>query len=448
MTFLRALVLEEALARKASLAILAVISLGLFAGLLSNGVRFGGDSLDYIEGLAFRSPGYVWLLEAYNALLGGGADITEPAHYFPLVALQLLFALAAAWYFSKSLEALFALTPWLTVLIYVIVLTPYFFGDYRFGNTVQTEGLCYPLYLIAFALLLRGVTNKSLQPLFLFLPLLFLMVITRKQFLFVYPAFAVVLAYAFLFFPPQLGRKLLLALLFVVTIVGADLVERARVHAESGRFTTVPFTGIQLIAAPLYFSTADDRTLFDDGSVEQELFDVFHRKMTDRGFLYESIEDDRIIVNHFYNHYEGAYAQIVLQVVVRSMKERGIESDFEIDRLTIEMAQRLFMAHPVETIALYFHNVKFALGGYYAMLFIAVVFGLSFVAHLWRRDAISISLFLAILFHLGNFTTVAIVETILRRYSSYTETVLTALLIVALYVLLFKREEAPDQFTG
>ena len=430
------LLLDREKSRKAGLAALALIAIGLFALLLSNGARFGGDTEDYIQGLAFRSPGYVWLLQAYNTIFGSAESLYEPANYLILVAAQLLFGLVAAWVMARTLEVLFPLPPWLTVLVFTILLTPYFFGDYRFGNSIQTEGICYPIYLIAFSLVLRGVSTRNLKPLFIFLPLLFVLVITRKQFVFVYPAFAIVLAYAFLFFPQRLATKLLLALLFAAAIIGADLIERARVHAVSGNFATIPFTGIQLIAAPLYFSSGDDRTLFDDDQQVQVLFDAFHKKMLEHSLSYEAITDKSVTVNHYYNHYAGAYPQIVLQVVVRIMKERGIESDFEIDRITTDMAIRLLAADPLPSLKLYFHNVKFALGGYYMMLFIAVVFGLSFLAHLWRRDALSLCLFLAILFHLGNFTAVAIVETILRRYSAYTETVLTVLLIAALYLLL------------
>ncbi len=433
-----ALVSTGPTARKAGLIALAIISLGIFGGLLADGPRFGGDSDHYIEALDFRSPGYVWLLQAYNATLGTLENKLEPSNYGLLVALQLLFGLAGAWVFSRSLEAIFAIPPWLSVILFLTVLTPYFFGDYRYGNTVHTEGLCYPLYLIGFSLLLHGVADKSLRPLFWFLAALLLLVLTRKQFLFVYPAFALVVAYVLFFFPGRLGPKLLLAAAFAATMLGAHLGERASVYARSGKFETIPFTGIQLSVAPIYFSSAEDRALFDDEPVIQELFDAVHQNLTRLGGLYESLRDKRVFVNHYYNHFSGSYNLIVHQTVKRLLRERGIEDNFEIDRITMTMALRLLRADPLPVIKLYFHNVKFGLGGYYMMLFIAAVFGLAFLAHLWRRDTLSICLFLATLFHLGNFTAVAVVEPLLRRYTTYTETLLTALLIVAVYLLLFR----------
>jgi len=411
----------------------------LFAYLLAQGVRFGGDSLSYIEGQGFRSPGYVWLVAAYNLLLGQD-DPTAPDNYLLLVALQLLFGLFGAWVFGRALSSIFFLSGWLAGLAAVIVLTPYFFGDYRFGNTVQTEAITYPLYLIGLALLLRGLVRRELGQLYGFLVLLFLLVITRKQFLFVYPVFCVVLVYVLCFFRQHLARKLLLGVFFLLVVIGANLCERAYIHGQSGRFATIPFTGIQLIVAPLYVSRAEDAALFADDPRLLELFTAIREELERDRFLLENVEHGQVVVDHYYHHFAAMYATTSWQIVVRLLRQQGIEDWFEIDAITTQIALRLIADNPLGYLKIYFHNVKFALGGYYMMLFVALVLILAFFFHLRNRDPVSLCLFFMVLLNLGNFCTVALVETMIRRYSAYTETTLTAMLVVAVYLLLRQQD--------
>ncbi len=423
-----------------------LLNVVLVGYMLLRGVRFGGDTLTYIEASDYRSPGYVWLVRAYNALLASPESAAEPEHYIYLVGLQILFGLLGCWLLARSLRHSFALPSWLAAVVYLTLLTPYFFGDYRFGNSIQSEGVTYPLFLIAFSLLLQGLTRKNLAYLFAFLPPLFLLVITRKQFLFVYPAFVIVLLYVVLFFPRDALKKALLAVCFIAIVVAANLVERADIHARTGKFETIPFTGIQLIAAPLYLSREADKAAFADSPDKMELFEEFREKAVARGRHLEAVTGKEIPVNHYYNHFAASYGFIVRQVVVRTLRERGTTDWFEIDAITTDMARKLIWSNPLGFIQMYFHNVKFALGGYYMMLFLAVIFCLAFVMHLAQRDKLSLCLFFAILFHFGNLTTVALVETIIRRYSSYTETVLTAVLIIATYLLLRRQAPAEEAF--
>ncbi len=428
------------------LAVFLLLSLGLFGFVLSQGVRFGGDTHSYLDASDYRSPGYVWVILAYDGLFGGQEPAAAPERYILLVGFQCLFGLFGAWLLTRTLQTIFVFPSWLAGIVYLTLLTPYFFGDYRFANTVQSEGVTYPLFFIAISLLLLGLTRRKLGFLFGFLPLLFLLVITRKQFLFVYPAFAIVLLYVFLLFPRDAFKKALLTVCFLATAVAANLVERADIHGRTGKFETIPFTGIQLIAAPMYLSREADKAAFADSPDRLELFEEFREKAKARGRHLETVTGKEIAVNHYYNHFAASYGFIVFQVVVRTLRERGITDWFEIDAITTDMAWKLIWANPVGFVQMYFHNVKFALGGYYMMLFLAVIFCLALVMHLVQRDKLSLCLFFVILFHFGNLTTVALVETIIRRYSSYTETVLTAVLIIATYLLLCRQSPAEDPF--
>lgn len=409
--------------------------------LLSLGARgIGRDSSHYLGNSPIRSPLYPLILDLYHQFF-------EVGNYTVLIFLQIGLGLAAVIYLARTLQNLFKLPEWTTFVFTIVLWSPYFFGDYKFGNAVLTEAVCYPLYMLLFAFLVKGLCKKQPKELYKVIGCLVLLMLTRRQFLFVYPLFAIGLAYAWWFFKDRKPLYKVLAV-FVLSIVVTDLLERSYAYMNHGKFSTVPFVGFQLSVAPLYFSQNSDAELFEEPLV-RELFIEVHKRMTDKGITYETF--DPRVMDFYGHHYAGSYNPICWLVVRKVLAERGINDWYEIDRITMQWSKVLLLKRPLDHIKLFFHAVKEKMGGYYLMLLHIVLLTVSFFACLLRQNLVlsTVTLF-ATLATFGNYTLVSLVEPILRRYASYTETiqlcVLLTLLLVAIVPSVFSsRRLEPEQ---
>ena len=104
------------------------------------------DTGSYLEGHFFREPGYPFVLQTAMAIAGS-------SYATVVVILQQLAGVLAAYFLCSFFRERFELPYWLFSLIMVIALSPYFsVHTGKIGNTIQSEGLTYPLFLLAFAL--------------------------------------------------------------------------------------------------------------------------------------------------------------------------------------------------------------------------------------------------------------------------------------------------------
>ena len=108
-----------------------------------------------------------------------------------LVLLQLMLGFYAALSCAATFKKLYNLSKGLEWVVGLVLLFPYFVN--RFGNTLLTEALCYPLFLLAFSALLQGLLLKQMRFFAKLMVLMGLLILTRNQFLFLYPLMVLVL---------------------------------------------------------------------------------------------------------------------------------------------------------------------------------------------------------------------------------------------------------------
>lgn len=399
----------------------------LFLSLLNQGVILRSDGYGYLKAIIIRSSLYPSVLSFYHVFF-------KPGVYQPLVFAQLLLGFYAAGYASKKLQTFFLFDDAIRYTCSLIFLTPYFFGDYRFGNTIMSEAITYPLYLIAFSLLLKGLLQHETKAILKFTGILMILMLARRQFLFVYPAFAVILTYFALFKRTKLPLSLIVGV-FLISIIATNLIERSYQYLMHDHFETIPFTGFQLTVAPLYVSKPSDAIHFSDPKV-RALFSEIHAKLEKKNATLHSLKPNKVEVDHFYHHFAGVYNTICWGTVKTTLAEHGISDWYEIDKITLEMAKTLIQLHPKEWFKLYFSSVKFKMGGYYYLFFLSAVLILSFFKSIHSKDKLSLSLFVVSLFTFANYTAVALVEPINRRYACYTETMQICMFLICIALLL------------
>ncbi len=454
-----------------------MILAALFLFYLSKGSILSADSSGYIQKDLIRSPLYPLLINAIEWLFGKG-------NYIFLVVFQLLLGCYTCYRIAKFFQTTYKLNGVLFLLILLIAITPYTF---YFGNTILSEGLAYPLFLLTvqffFEALLsnKQTENRTVKQLgkivekhvtkypekqsekhpakhpekhlerqadrhpekqmgkqthsqksyFYFLFFLTLLVLTRRQYLFFYVAAFIGFLYL-CYFAENLSKfqKMSFLIALLVSLSATDLLERSYHKYYNGYFTTVPFVGLQIMAMPLYLSSDKDVSLFPDEK-EANIFKTTRRIMKENKYDSSTLwkEDEGPEYCHYYMNYNN----VTWGSLSKALAENNLNDWMQIDKTLIHMSGPLFKTHWKRIGSLYLRNIIHSMGGYYNFIFITFAFICSAWFHYLKRDKLSLGVFLAILLSFGNYFSVALVEPAMTRYTFSTNIILISMLIVTAY---------------
>lgn len=423
--------------------IFGFILFGLFCALCFKDVALKQDSAGYINNISIRAPLYPIILSAYTKLFG-------PNNFQILAYLQILAGFLTAFFTASkiinviNLESNFVKLP--KILFYLIVfllLFPYY-GPSEFGNVILTEALCYPLFLLTFSYLLEGLQNKSTKALLLSIVLSGLLILTRGQFLFLYPAIGIILSYI-LIFERKAFHTLLLIFCFITTIVGANLFERTYQYIYHGQFKKVPFTGIQLIVAPLYLAKESDADLFNN-ETEKALFKDIWAVMEEKKINFNSLNEDSFFHFSTYTHFYHSYNRICWESFSPLLSKYGLTNPYQNDIVLTRMGLTLICHNLKAFFILYILNIVFNLGGIYYLLLLGAATVSALAIFFKTRHPLSMAYLLITLLSAGNYLLIAVVEPVLRRYSAYTDGLQASILLI-LITFAFQSAATKNSFT-
>lgn len=427
----------------------------LFAFLISSGVVIDTDSPSYITKGLFRSPLYPLLIGASETLFGQGV-------YLPIIIVQLALLLLSSFQLSQILEKHFKLPVWLFGLILWTLNAPY---ATKWGNFLLSQGLAYPLFLFSVNALLKTIFHQSLEKKFelkkliVFFVFITLLVLTRRQFMFMLVVGGCLILYkaCLAFVCKNLNiKKIFFALLLIpISYNTANIVERSYHYYYNRVFTTVPFLGIQLAVAPFYLAKTADANLFSD-PIQKQIFEKANQLLQKNCTNAEcEFENSVPPYQHYYMNYNnvcwGAIWPAAIQVIdsLENQKIPDTKIALKIDKNLIHMSFILIKAHFGKWLKLYISNIINNIGGYY----FAIILGFCFLGSFYRafkdkfeqsqKDSnktqtefiqkLSVGLWFAILMNFGNYTLVALVEPAMAVYNFYTNTVLTTFLLIVLW---------------
>lgn len=402
-----------------------LMGFGLFFYYLSKGVIYSADSQSYIQNEIIRSPLYPLLLNGFEWLFGKG-------NFYCLPLFQLSFGFLACYSMASFVKKVFVLPNILFLVILGMLLSPYTF---YFGNLILSEGLAYPLFLITVQLLFGSFLYEKhrFARYGFFLFTLSLLILTRRQYLFLYVVASLALIYQLYYVRGSMRSKMLLVLALITTISSTYLLEKTYQYYYNGHFTTVPFVGLQIMTLPLYLSSDKDIGLYSDPkevSIVSSARRILKENRYDTGFLWKEDEHPE------YHHYHMNYNNVSWGTLSRALSENGVRDWMEIDTILKRMYPPLMKAHWKRAASLYFRNIVNNMGGYYNFIFLMVTFLTAGYFHMKYRDKLSVSVFLAILMTLGNYFLVALVEPAMTRYTFSTNIILMSMLITASYYAL------------
>lgn len=408
----------------------AALLAGLFGYLLRKGAVVAGNAQAYIDNVRTVAPGYPFFLGLHGWIFGDNFLTAA-------VATQLVLGLGACVWLALSLRRYLSLPGYVSPLFGFLLLMPYFF-NLDFGNKIMSEALAYPLFLVVMKYFVEALARNrtgALVKAFLWTAAL---VLVRKQFLVLYPVFFLTVVYVYVL-APTLYKKHVLLIVLVASVVGGQIAERGWQYRRDGRFAPVPFTGFQIVTAPLFVSRPEDAGAFADEK-QKQIFEKTHARLAEKGLLRTSAPAGR---HHFalqvIERYAGGYNAIGWGTLLPTLREEDVGDWYRIDAVTREMAWTLAKQNPRGYLEILRLNVAHGAGGNVNFLFLLAFALMAVGYHLKYRDALSLVAAMVSILHLGNILLVALAEPTLNSYVIYTQN-LQACLYVAVACEALRRQ--------
>ena len=410
------------------------LSIGIFIYLvflivmMLVGVIDEPDSAGYIDTLINRPPLYPLLIDLFQLVFGDG-------FYGPLLLFQLLLGVAAMYSFIRTLNMLFSPNAWVLLGFSLIVMAPYYFY-LKLGNMIMTEGLAYPLFLYFMSFLFRGFFFERRKDLYLSLLILFLLNITRGQFLFVFPLVFVMIVYLMIRYRALKKYLLILLLLPAIPIVGS-LVDKTYHKLYHGHFVSTPWTGLHISALPFFVSDEEDYNIFET-TEEQEYFRHVYRELTLAGLTLHEFNKTHTGSRGF-----GFYAENSTNIANGIIDGKGThffdEEELEVrwilnDRMSKKMAFPLILDNFGTWSKFYIMNIIAGMG-HEKLLFLYPIFLLfSLVYIIIRRfQRLDVYIFLCFLMALSNIALVAFAQPLtFYRYTIYGDFLIYSAIVILL----------------
>lgn len=401
--------------------------------LYIRGPLFFPDSATYVEAAPNRSPLYPLLIMLLKAIFTSS---------FPnaIVIIQLILGFISVLVCGRILWRLMPSSAWMLGLILATLAAPYFNPGWGVGNAILTEGMAYPLFLLSSVWLISGLVQQRTRAMLAGLVFAVLLVLTRKQFLFMWPAFAIGIA-GLHFHSRQWKRTAALTGALIFAIIFASVVERGWNYCWHDRFVPLPFTGVQLIVAPLMHAAPGDVVAMATPR-QGEFFQTAIEEATRQRLTLSSVPvDDQLFHKQLFLIYLINYNPLLTVVKLKSEATFGAELNDGMDKLiaadrgTIDTAITLIRANPTAFLRHYTANVLNGIGGNSQVGLSFVILQLlagsiALLIFFRQQSTLAIAVLIALMLHFGNAMAVALVEPTLARYMFYTGSLLTVTLLI------------------
>lgn len=397
-----------------------------FMILIFQGPYLQSDSTGYLEASPARGLFYPLFLNTcrliWNNLHG-------------VVFVQLVLGIGTCFYtvvcFSRLLEQ--RLEIFFQGSIFLAIAMPYI-GHTIIGNTILTEPLTYPLFLLFFCQLLLWKKFENPKHFFISLGLALCLMLTRKQLGFVFAGF-----YCWIFLDLIHTKKVkVLSILLPVIFFGAGLlIEKSYMYMKTGHFTSTP-SGIFIMASPLYIAKASDvellKTQEQKHFLEKALKDRDKQKLAMHQELYANFTWP------YHKKFEIIHDVFSYEIVNKALQGLNL-GILEREEFLKDISHTLIRNNLVSFFKFYYHNVINHMGGYYYFYIVCC----AFCACLWRlvfREKSALLYFglLATSLQFLNYGTVAIFLPVLRRYAIYTDGLMICFWLLCLHLVFASKE--------
>ena len=398
------------------------------------GVQIYNDSEGYLNMSIIRLPVYALLVQVFY----------QENLPVILVIFQMTSVCISIYLLVNNLRKNLNLSPGWLLLLACILLYPCVFGE-KIANAVLSEAIAYSLYLLVihfFSLTLFTEKTKFVR---WSLPILFLLLLTRGQFVFLVPIALVLLLW--IGFKKKIWRRnLILIVLTVILPFLVSLTDKTYHLAANGHFIHTPWTGIHLLTPVLFVSQAEDVTLFKDKE-EREFYNAIFAKLWERKLNIYHPDLAGIDKPYLYREKFTRIANWTINDYGKEILNNSLSEDekyIEIERLTMKMAPPLIIKNFREWTKLNFKNFLTGFGNLTMFSFYIIL--LVFCGVLLGRGRHGNNLrilFFGTVLTIANMATVAVGMHTIKRFTFYNDWIFF-LAVFLLLIALQKSTRNPE----
>jgi hypothetical protein len=383
------------------------------------------DTNSYVLNHVTRTPVYPLLLDAMEAIADSGM--------FAVVAVvQVGFGLLCVLRFSAALRNGYGIGGAAATIASLALMVPLA----RFGSVMMPECVAYGLFLWTAALLLEGIARPAPLRMIAASSLATVLVLTRPQYLFLYPVLLLVLAGQLL--ERRERAMVFAAALSVALLASQSLVQRAYNYAENGVFQSIPFAGIQLLAVQMFLSDAGDG-VHASSPAARSFFDTVRPRLVERELTAAQTADQLSV---------RSYNQMIFGVFIPTYREtvaghQDLTPDdwVAMDELTVGLSRDLALAEPMRY-ARHMAREIYQQQRYFVLLLPGCI-----LVSIWmgatRRDRWWAAVGVFALAGCANYLLVACIEPLQFRYAYATDNLVVAMVLVSMMRAAPPRDGAP-----
>ena len=409
----------------------------LFGILLSVGIIDEPDSPGYIDAIINRPPLYPLLIDLFQFIFGANFKT-------PLLFVQLLLGLLASLFFIKTISKLFPVNPWVLFGLSLIIVAPYFLY-LRLGNMILSEGLAYPLFVFFISYLFRGFFLDRRKDFYISAAILFVLSLTRGQFLYVFPV--AVLMFIYLSIRHKAFKKyMLLLVIFLAIPFVSNLLDKTYHKIYFGHFVSTPWTGLHVSALPFFLSDEEDYLVFESTD-EQQYFKHVYRELTMAGLTLKEFNKTNTGSRGFW-FYALNSTTIANGIIdgkgTHFFDEEDLDTKFILnDRMGKKMAIPLIINNFNIWIKFYIMNIIAGIGHEKFLFLYPIILLFSFYYLITRRyQRLDMFIFVCFLLALANVALIAFNQPLtIYRYTIYGD----FLIYSSIIILFSQRVFIPDK---
>ena len=350
-----------------------IITFLIFFSFFFQSIIEVNDSLSYIENNYKRPFLYPLIINIFEFIF---------SDYFkrPLIIFQLLLGYFALTYFLKFFLKKFKIKSFIFKLILFFSISyPYFNLSMKIGNSILSESLAYPIFLIFITFFIKSIFgNKNYFKNFLLSLVFFsLLVLTKKTFLILVPIYFLSLIVE-LIFSKELKKAIISILLVFFTIFSLNLIEKGATFIKYGTFSTISVSGSSLVSGPFYLAKEDDfkkikgdlnKKIINNALkiLKENNIERIKRNHNSNNDILSFVKDTRRTFHDYFNKYvfiqsifEDNIENVFTKKDLQNYKYKNISSQH-----TTDIAIQLIKLNPVENLYFYITNVIYGMGGYF-----------------------------------------------------------------------------------
>lgn len=397
--------------------------------VLVKGPEYYPDSYAFFNMSFNRSPIYSLFLKFFTSVFGLNYE-------WPIVIIQYGIIVFGVHYFVKWLGSIFKLSVLEICIIQIVLLSPCFHW-YFIANRFLSSALCYPLVLIIFTLGLKAFVKLSLRPLLLSVIPLFLVVLTRGQFLVIIPVY-IVLGIYIAYIKKMKIKQLLPLLLLVLLPMLTSVSERIYNKTVFGYFENNAMNYVHLIAANFYLSESKDVHLFNDKD-EITFFKIVNGSLERKGLTQrQAIERGEYDYEVYQKNFWHICNARVQDLGLLYFKNKGLgyyEQNIELNKLCKSMLFKMLKHDYSGRLSFFYKGLKNAFGSSKQLFLFLILLVYSLFKLIKTNKSIYKFIILATVLMLANHALIAFVVHTIKRYLFYYNWVIFVVVILLLNLI-------------